>query len=153
MAPLVTLVAVTLLARAAGHLGVAALRSWPAATRAGLAAMFLLTASAHFTGMRTDLIRMVPPVVPNPALMVTLTGLCEIAGAFGLLLPRTRVAAAAGLILLMVAVLPANIHAANAGITLQGSPPTPLVPRILLQVLFIAAVWWAGIRHGRTKPG
>lgn len=98
------------------------------------------------------------------ALMVTFTGICEILGAIGLLVPRTRKIAAIALIVFLIAVLPANIHAAQAGATLRGQPPTPLVPRILLQLLFIGLVWWSGIyaddagtaavseRQGKSAP-
>jgi uncharacterized membrane protein len=152
MAPLIVLVTATLLARLAGQLGVASLRDWAAATRVGLAVMFLFTAVAHFNRMRPDMVEMVPPSVPNPELMVTITGICEILGAIGLLVPRTRRAAAIALIAFLVAVLPANIHAAQSGVTFGGSPATPLVPRIALQVLFIALLWWAGIRAGDRRP-
>ena len=147
MAPLIVLVAATLLARAAGQWGIRPLKNWAAATRVGLAVMFCFTAVAHFNAMRADLVRMVPPGVPNPEFMVTFTGICEILGAIGLLVPRTRRLAAVGLILLLLSVLPANIHAALSGVTLRGADPTPLVPRIALQVLFIALVWWSGIRN------
>ena len=151
MVPLIVLVSVTLLARLAGQLGVSALRDWAAATRLGLAVMFCFTAAAHFNSRRADMIRMVPPSVPNPELMVTFTGVCEILGAIGLLVPRTRRIAAAALILFLVAVLPANIHAANAGVTLRGAPATPLIPRIALQVLFIVLVWWSALRGGHQR--
>ena len=147
MAPLIVLVVVALLVRLAGQLGVRPLRNWTAATRVGLAVMFCFTAIAHFNSMRDDMIRMVPPAVPNPGLMVTLTGICEILGAIGLLVPRTRRLAGIALIVFLLAVLPANIHAANAGVTLRGAPATPLIPRIALQVFFIALVWWAGVRR------
>ena len=153
MVLLIVLVAVTLLARLAGQLGIRSMRDWSAATRVGMAVMFCLTAAAHFNSMRADLIRMVPPSVPNPELMVTFTGVCEILGAIGLLVPRTRRIAAIALILLLVAVLPANIHAANAGVTLRGSAATPLVPRVAFQVLFIALLWWSGVRKSETDDG
>jgi uncharacterized membrane protein len=145
MAPLVVLLVVALAARLVGQLGVLSLRDWAAATRAGLAVMLFFTAAAHFNSMREDLIAMVPPWVPNPELMVTLTGVCEILGAIGLLLPPTRRLSAIALIVFFVAVLPANIHAAQAELTLRGAPVTPLIPRIALQLLFIALVWWSGI--------
>ena len=148
MAPLIVLVTVTLLARLAGWTGVAWLRSWAAATRVGLAVMLCFTAAAHFNNMRSDLVRMIPPFIPNPELMVTFTGICEILGAIGLLVPRTRRLAAVALIVFLFAVLPANIHAARSEVTLRGAPATPLVPRVALQVLFIVLVWWAGIRRG-----
>lgn len=142
---LIVLVTVTLLARVAGQLGASALRDWRAATRVGLAAMFCVTAAAHFVGLREDLIRMVPPGIPHPELMVTLTGICELAGAAALLVPATRRSAAWAFIVFLFAVLPANVYAAQAGITLGGNPPSPLVPRILLQALLIAVIWWSGV--------
>jgi uncharacterized membrane protein len=151
MAPLIVLVVVTLLARAGGLLGVAALRSWVTATRIGLAVMLCFTAAAHFNSMRPDLVRMVPPAVPNPEFMVTFTGICEILGAVGLLVPMTRRLAAVALIVFLVAVLPANIHAARSGVTLGGAAVTPMAPRVAFQVFFIALVWWTGIHHGGPR--
>ena len=144
MVPLIVLIVATLLARLAGQLGVRAMKDWAAATRAGLATMFCFTAIAHFNSMRADLVRMIPPWVPAPEFMVAFTGVCEILGAVGLLVPRTRRIAAVALILFLIAVLPANIHAATIGGTIGGEPVTPLLPRIALQVLFIALVWWSG---------
>ena len=152
MVPLIVLVAATLLARFAGQLGVAVLRNWAAASRVGLAVMLCFTAAAHFNSMRADLIRMMPPGVPHPEFMVTFTGLCEILGAVGLLIPQTRRVAAVALVLFLIAVLPANIHAARAGVTLGGAAATPLLPRIALQLLFIALVWWAGWRRDGRHP-
>jgi hypothetical protein len=82
----VMLVAI-LIARAAGLAGVEVLDNWHAATRAGLAVMFVFTGIAHFTKTRADLVRMVPPQFPAPELLVTLTGMAEILGAIGLLIP------------------------------------------------------------------
>jgi uncharacterized membrane protein len=149
MVPLIVLLVVTLLARLVGQLGAGWLRDWAAATRVGLAVMFCFTAAAHFNSMRADLVRMVPPMVPYPEVMVTFTGVCEILGAIGLLVSRTRQVAAVALIVFLIAVLPANIHAAQSGVTLRGAPVTPLVPRIALQVVFIALVWWSGVRAPR----
>ena len=145
MIVLIVLGATLLLARLAGAAGFEALDSWAAATRAGLAVMLLFTASAHFTDMRHDLARMVPPAIPDPMAMIYVTGVCEVLGAIGLLVPRTRVAAAVALIVLFVALLPANIHAARAGVTLRGKPATPLAVRVPMQILFIALTAWAGV--------
>lgn len=143
------LVGATLLARLLGVCGIEWLDSWPAATRAGLSLMFLFTALAHFNSMRHDLARMLPPIVRWPLAVVYFTGVCEVLGAIGLLLPSTRTYAAAALILFLIAVLPANIHAARAGITLRGKPATPLMVRIPMQLLFITLTWWSGIVHAR----
>jgi uncharacterized membrane protein len=109
--------------------------------------MLCFTASVHFNAMRGDLVRMVPPWVPFPEFIVTFTGVCEIRGAVGLLVPRTRRIAAVTLIVFLIAVLPANIHAARSGGTIAGEPVTPLLPRIALQILFIALIWWSGISN------
>jgi uncharacterized membrane protein len=152
MAPLIVLIMITLVARLCGRFGIASLRDWAAAVRVGLAAMLLFTAAAHFNNMRPDLVRMVPPFVPNPELMVTFTGICEILGAIGLLVPRTRRIAAAALVVFLIAVLPANIYAASEGLTLRGQPATPMISRIALQSLFVALIWWSGIKHALASP-
>lgn len=151
MAPIIVLIVVTLLVRLVGHFGVMGLRDGRAAVRSGLAAMFLLTASAHFVGsMRSDLVAMVPPWVPGAEFMVTFTGVCEILGAIGLLIPRTRRIAGIALIVMLVAMLPANVYAAQQGLTLGGEPVTALVPRIVVQVVFIVLTWWSAV-HARPK--
>jgi uncharacterized membrane protein len=139
MAPLIALVTGFVAARLAGLLGVDALDGWEPALRVGLALMFLLTGLAHFTGRRAELIAMVPPRLPRPDLLVTLTGVLELAGAAGLLIPATAPLAAAGLALLMLAMFPANVSAARRRLTLGGRPVTPLPARTALQILFVAA--------------
>jgi uncharacterized membrane protein len=139
MAPLITLLAVTLLLRGAGAAGIRPLRSWHTSLRGGLAAMFTLTGTAHFNDMRQDLIAMVPPALPYPELLVTLTGVLELLGAAGLLHRRTAPWAAGGLTLLLVAMFPANVYAALAGLMVNGAPATALLPRTLMQLVFIAA--------------
>ncbi|HEX6202039.1 MAG TPA: hypothetical protein VF100_03480, partial [Thermoanaerobaculia bacterium] len=62
-------------------------------------------------------------------------------------------AAAVGLILFLVAVFPANVHAAREGVLLRGEPATPLLPRTLLQLLFIGLVWWAGWWRAEDRGG
>ena len=150
MAPLIVLLIATALARLAGGFGVRPLRSWPSAARVGLAVMFCFTAAAHFNSVRPDLIRMVPPGVPYPEFMVTFTGICEVLGAIGLLVPATRRIAAIALIVMLMAVLPANIHAARADLTIGGSQATPLIPRVALQVVLIALLWWCAVRRTRS---
>ncbi|WP_227982801.1 DoxX family protein [Nocardia spumae] len=138
MAPLIVLVVVTGLARLAGWVDIVDwLDSWPHALRIGLAAMFLLTASAHFLQPRRDgLIAMVPPRLPSPAGLVTLTGVLEAAGAIGLLIPPVAPIAAGALVALLVVMFPANVRAARADL---GIKTMPLPLRTLVQVLFIAA--------------
>jgi uncharacterized membrane protein len=153
MTPLVVLVVVTVVLRAAGAVGVRRLGSWPVALRGGLAAMFVVTGGSHFVGMRAELISMVPPVLPQPGLLVTLTGVLELAGAAGLLWRPTVGWAAGGLSALLVAMFPANVYAALAGLTVGGAPAMALLPRTLLQLVFLAAtltVLASHVRHRRT---
>jgi uncharacterized membrane protein len=140
MAPLITLIAGTGLARLIGLAGVDALDGWLPALRVGLALMFVLTGLAHFgLGRREGLIAMVPPRLPRPDLLVTITGVLEFAGAAGLLLPATYRVAAACLALLMLAMFPANVYAARHHVALAGKPATSLPLRTAEQILFIGA--------------
>jgi uncharacterized membrane protein len=146
MAPLIALLLGSVLARTAGLLGVQALDGTPEALRVGLALMFALTGAAHFIGgRRTELIAMVPPRLPRPGLLVTITGAAELIGAVALLVPATARWAAAGLALLMLAMFPANVSAARRGLTLGGRPVTPLPARTALQALFVVAAVAAAV--------
>jgi uncharacterized membrane protein len=148
MVPLIALVAVTLAARLAGWLGWDYAHTWPAAVAIGLAAMFMVTGIAHFVQpLRGGLVAIVPPRLPAPGLLVTITGVLELLGTIGLLVPQTRVAAAVCLALLMVAMFPANIYAAGAKRS-EHAPSTPLVPRTLMQLLFVAAAVVVAVGSG-----
>ncbi|RMI28398.1 DoxX family protein [Nocardia stercoris] len=138
MAPLIILITVTLAVLAAGRLGVAALRDPTVALRGGLAAMFTTTGLAHFIGLRHELIAMVPPALPAPGFLVTLTGVLELLGAVGLLWqPWTARWAAIGLTAQLVLMFPANVYAA---IDHQSTAfEDRLVPRTLMQIVFLAA--------------
>ena len=88
MAPLITLLVGSIVARIAGWLGIDYVDNWTAAIAAGLAAMFTLTWVAHFVPpMRRDLITIVPTQLPAAGRLVTITGVLELLGAAGLLLP------------------------------------------------------------------
>ncbi|MFC5156626.1 DoxX family protein [Streptomyces amakusaensis] len=134
--PLIALVIGFLGARLAGLAGVEALDAWQPALRVGLALMFVFTGVAHFVPrLRAEIIDMVPPSLPRPGLLVTVTGVLELAGAVGLLIPATARWAAAGLILLMIAMFPANISAARRK-TAMGEA---IGPRTAQQIVYIVA--------------
>lgn len=129
MAVLLTLILGSLAARIIGWLGVDYVDSWPKAVAVGLAAMFAMTGVAHFVDpLRADMIAIVPPRLPAPALLVTITGVLELTGAVGLLYPPTRVAAALCLFLLMLAMFPANVYAAR-----MPNPPKSMTSRLGLR--------------------
>lgn len=138
MAPMIVLVVTTLIARF--------FVPWRDAARIGLAVMFLFTASAHFTAMKHDLAARIPPPLTGAMWLIHLTGVLEIAGAIGLLIPKLRRAAAICLVLMLIALFPANIHAALNDVPLRGRGPTPLWLRTPMQILWIALLWWTSIR-------
>jgi uncharacterized membrane protein len=81
-------------------------------------------------------VRMIPPELPNPEWLNLIAGLAEIVLGVFVLEPRTRVFAAWGLIALLIAVFPVNVHAA-----LAGSDLGPWV-RLPFQAAFIVWAWW-----------
>ncbi len=145
MVVLGVLLASLLLFRGLGVLGVDPFSTWQVSAAWALAVMFLFTASAHFTKTKEDLIGMVPRAFPSPRLLVYLTGVLEILGAVGLLVPMTRSFAGLGLVVLLVAMFPANINAARKGIPLRGKRPTPLWLRGPMQLLFVGMTLWVAL--------
>ncbi len=105
-----------------------------------LAVVFVVAGSLHFTSPAAYLAIM-PPYIPWPRAMVAISGAAEIAGGLGLLFPLTRRAAAIGLILLLLAVFPANIHGAISGMSVseRAVPVWLLWLRLPLQGVLI---WW-----------
>lgn len=145
MAPLIVLAVCVLIFWIAGILGWAAFQDPSCVLRAALAAMFLLTATAHWGKRRPDLVRMVPPAFPRPDLLVTITGVLELLGAVGLLLPATARIACLCLVALLAALFPANMHAAREKMTIGGRPVPGLAVRALIQMVFagtLAAAAW-----------
>lgn len=87
---------------------------------------------------------MMPEVLPAHEALVYISGVAEIAGGLGLILPATRKLAAWGLIALLIAVFPANINMAVNDLPL-GNDPVPtwaLWARLPLQLVAIAWAWW-----------
>jgi uncharacterized membrane protein len=143
MAVLVVLLVSWVVFRGIGGLGVSGLASWQASARYALVVMFAMTARAHFTGMKHDLERMVPRILPRPMWIIYLTGVFEFLGAVGLLVAKTRSVAGICLIVLLVAMFPANVRAARERLTLRGKPATALWLRAPMQAFFIGLIWWA----------
>lgn len=145
MVPLITLLVASTAARVAGWAGIDYVDSWPGAIALGLAAMFVVTGIAHFVApLRADLIAIVPPQLPAPALLVSITGALEFLGAAGLLAPGTRVAAAVCLLLLMLVMFPANVYASR-----MPNPPKSMTARLSLraaaELVYLAAAVVVGV--------
>ncbi|WP_250447416.1 hypothetical protein, partial [Actinotalea sp. C106] len=125
--------------------------SWPGACGVGLAAVLGSAAVTHvIEPQRSGLIAIVPTWIPQPGFIVTATGVLELCLAVGLVVPRTRRLTAVAAILLLIAMFPANVVAAQ-GVDHPAAPDTPLLPRTLLQVLLVAVGAAAASRAG-TPP-
>ena len=80
----------------------------------------------------------------RPDLIITITGVLELFGAVGLMLPVTACAASACLAVLLVAMFPANVHADRHNPTIGGKAVTGLLLRTAFQGVFITALIAAG---------
>lgn len=149
MVPFIVLVSMFVILRGIGFLGVAALNAVDLPLRIALCLMFLVAASAHWGRGRADLIRMVPPVFPHPGLLVTITGILEILGALGLLVPITARLAAVCLSILLVALFPANVRAAREHLKIMGRPVPGLLVRGAMQIVFISALMIVALSGNR----
>lgn len=138
---LILFVGVTVLAAVAGKVGVPGLNDWRACMRAGLAAALLLAGIDHIVTTHRYL-PMMPDFVPYPREVVIFTGLCEIAAAIGLFIPRLRWLTGVMLAIYFVAVFPANIKSAVEGIPIEGFPSDNIYYwiRLLFQPPII---WWS----------
>jgi uncharacterized membrane protein len=98
-------------------------------------------------------VAIVPRALPAPLLLVYVSGVAEIAGGVGILLPRFRRAAGWGLIALYIAVFPANIYMAVNQIQIGAAPLPSWVPwaRLPFQAVFMAWAWWVAIARPRPS--
>ncbi len=109
------------------------------AARLVLAAVFLGAGVLHLM-VPGPFVRITPPWVPQPALVVALTGIAELLGAVALMIPRLRIAAGWALAAYAVCVYPANIqHAVNFLTSGAGLSWAYHGPRLLFQPVI---VWW-----------
>ncbi len=116
-----------------------------------LALLFLTTGTLHFLKSAT-FASIVPPWLPAPLLLVQISGLCELLGAIGLLIPRLRRGAGSGLIALLIAVFPANLYMALAPSHFANfASPALLWWRLPLQAVLIAWICFAiGLKPQRS---
>ena len=108
-------------------------------SRYALALLFIAAGIWHFVHPATYLAIM-PPPLPQPLLLVYLSGFFEVLGGAGLLFARTRRWAGWGLLALLVAVFPANVYMALAHEQL-GIPGWVAWGRLPLQVPLLWWVW------------
>ena len=122
-------------------------------SRVLIAGLFVSSGIFHF--LRKELFaRIVPPALPGPEALVLVSGVCEIAGGIGVLVPSLRKPAGWGLIALLLAVLPANVYMAATRRPVPGLAPAANVPApggavgaVPLQFPLMALVWWSACRR------
>lgn len=121
--------------------------------RITLALFFILAGFNHFISPEVYL-GIMPDYLPAPLLLIQVSGVAEVVGGVGVLIPRLRKAAGWGLIALLVAVFPANIQAALHGMVIHGHavPEWVLWARLPLQFVFIAWVWAVCFVERPPKP-
>ncbi len=110
-----------------------------------LAALFLTAGVIHLRDPELFL-PIMPPWIPFHLACVRISGVFELLGGIGLLVPLRPIQFVTGwgLVLLLVAVFPANIYMAAAHIQVHGIPSQPWMgwARLPLQPLLIVAVLW-----------
>jgi uncharacterized membrane protein len=106
----------------------------------------------HFTSPE-PFVGIVPQALPAPLMLVYLSGIAEIAGGVGILIPALRRAAGIGLIALYIAVFPANLNMALNHLQI-GNDPMPtwaLWGRLPFQIVFIAWAYWVAVARPRRS--
>jgi uncharacterized membrane protein len=106
--------------------------------------VFMVAAGINHFVSPAAYVAMVPDALPAHALLVQISGVAEILGGLGLILPRTRRLAAWGIIALLVAVFPANINMAVNHLPLGSTHVASwlLWARLPLQLVLIAWAAW-----------
>ncbi|MDQ2746153.1 MAG: DoxX family membrane protein [Acidobacteriota bacterium] len=106
-----------------------------------LAAIFILGGINHFI-MPATYLRIMPSYLPAPLFLIYLSGFLETGFGIALLIPKYSRRAAFGLILLLVAVFPANINMAMNPQLFPDISPLLLYLRLPLQLVMIAWAYW-----------
>ncbi len=103
-----------------------------------LAAFFMAAGATHFIHP-APYVAIMPSWLPAPAALVWISGAAEVLGGLGVLYSSTRVLAGWGLMLLLVAVFPANLNAALHGWPGGRLPAWVMWVRLPFQLLLL---WW-----------
>jgi uncharacterized membrane protein len=116
-----------------------------------LAIAFFFAGINHFINPGPYL-SMMPGWLPYPDLLHKIAGAAEVAGAIGVLLPPFRRLAAWGLLALLVAIFPANLHIALNGWEGVAVPQWTLWARLPFHLVFMAWVWWTCLQRQNVIP-
>jgi uncharacterized membrane protein len=117
------------------------------AARTLLAVLFVVAGVAHLL-ITPVFVSIMPTYLPAPTLLVQISGIAEILGGLGLLIPATQPVAAWGLILLLFPVLPANLNMALHSSHWPSTPAWLLWARVPLQ---LPLLYWAFLYTHRSS--
>jgi len=110
-----------------------------------MALFYIMAGTNHF--INPDwYVRIVPPILPFKTAIVYISGILEIILGTLLIFPKTRFIASWGLILLLVAVYPANIYVALTNGEVMDTTPLIAWGRLPFQFVFIGLAYW----HSKT---
>ena len=107
-----------------------------------MAALYIFAGVSHFT-KEGFFLKIVPPYLPNPKLIVQVSGIAEIVLGITLLIPVLRAYSAWGVILLLIAVSPANIYMLQARLKKQRFKSIPVWTLWLRLALQFVLIYWA----------
>ena len=107
--------------------------------RVVMGVLYVVAGVGHFVLTRTYEWIM-PDYLPAHHELVLLSGAAEIAGGLGVLVPQTRRVAAWGIVLLLIAVMPANVWMVQHPERFPGVPLWAMWLRLPLQ---LPLIWWA----------
>ena len=109
-----------------------------------LVVFYVVAGANHF--LQPDVyLPMMPPYLPWHRALIYVSGAAELGLGLAMLSPTLRPAAAWGLILLLIAIFPANLHIALHNVPLFGNTEGFGVwnwVRLPFQAVFIAWAWW-----------
>lgn len=111
----------------------------------GVLALLMTTLAVLHFAVPQPFVDIVPAWLPSPLQLVYVSGAAELAGGLGVLFKPTRRAAGIGLVLLYIAVFPANVNMALHHLSMGGKTVSPLLlwGRLPFQALFMWWAWWS----------
>lgn len=115
--------------------------------RISLAMFFVFTGASHFY-MPEELARLLPASLPLRMEMIYVTGVLEILGAIGLLVPGLERLASLALIAFLLGVLPSNIYGAinHVDVGAHAAGPVYLLARVPFQVFLMGWAYYFGLK-------
>lgn len=126
------------------------MKSFGHAVSIGLLSLLFVAAGINHFVSPSVYMKIMPDNLLWPLALVYVSGFFEVLGGVGVAIPRLRRAAGGGLIVLLVAVFPANVDMVMNADQFPAIPFWALIARLPLQGLLIAWVWWATVKRSKS---